>query len=71
MEVVTFVTHLKVGVCQLEKIKWKWKELEKIPGEWGDVRAVKRKSENKGENNARIDGCLPVDTASGISQPGV
>ena len=41
MEEVTFVTHLKVGVCQLEKIKWKWKELEKIPGEWGDVRAVK------------------------------
>lgn len=47
MEVVTFAVTPKLGVYQMDKIKEKWKELGKILGEGGNVRAVKQKSEHK------------------------
>lgn len=38
----------------MEKMKERWKELGKMAGEWGNVWAVKQKS----ENNAQREDCV-------------
>lgn len=53
-EPVTVPVNPKAGVYQMEKMKERWKELGKMAGEWGNVWAVKQKS----ENNAQREDCV-------------